>query len=156
MDVQSFEIFAEVSVALFGFSGLAAVVGGSKQKQTYISVRIRGLLFTSGVAAICSIAPLTGLNLLYCSVLYIVLLVWTQYWAISGFMRQQSSQASWMIYVPSFTAMVVAVASLLYGILLDPSLLFYAYMYGICVMLVVAGIFFIRMVLSISTNMEDT
>ena len=155
MEVESFEIFAEISVALFGFSGLVAVLGNATQ-QAFFSTRIRGLLFSAGAAVICSVAPLAKLDLVYCAFLYVGLAVAMQAWAITVLMRTHGARASWTIYFAMLTLSLTAVGALLYGVFRDTEVLHTAYLFGLCVQLFTAAIFFIRMVLATTTELDDT
>ena len=151
MDIQNFEIFAELSVAILGFSGLAAVLGDSGSNHAYVAARVHGLLVRACIAAISSILPLTGLNIVYCSMIFIVLLIAAQGWAIFGLMRQKSARPSWVIFFTSLLAMLVGVVVMAYGIIEAPVTLVYGYVYSICVVLFSAGLFFVRMVLAITS-----
>jgi hypothetical protein len=155
VNVQTFEIFAEISVALLGFSGLVAVLGNATQRA-FFSTRIRGLLFSSGAAVICSVAPLAKLDLVYCAFLYIGLVIAMQAWAITGLMRSEGARPSWAIYVALLTLSLTAVSGLLYGVFLNTEILHTAYLFGLCVQLFTAAIFFIRLVLATTTEIEDT
>ena len=152
--MESFEILAEVSIALLGFSGIAAVLGGSRAQTRFIAPRIQGLLWTAGIAALCSTAPLAGVDLTLCSILYVVLAICSQYWAITNLMRHPSANASWTIYTFALSGIVAAVGYLCYALIIEPSLLVSAYKYAIYVMMVIAGIFFVRMAITVSSADE--
>jgi hypothetical protein len=60
MGFTNLQVLAEVSVALLGFSGLTVVLGQSRFDQAGIAFRTEGLLYTSSLAFIGSLLPLVG------------------------------------------------------------------------------------------------
>ena len=64
MDFTNLQVLAEVSVALLGFSGLTVVLGQSRFDQAGIAFRTEGLLYTSSLAFIGSLLPLVGVPVL--------------------------------------------------------------------------------------------
>ena len=57
--METFEIFAEMSIAMLGFSGLMVAIS---DVSSIVVARVKGLLFFASIAAICSVIPLTGLE----------------------------------------------------------------------------------------------
>jgi hypothetical protein len=155
MDLSVFEIFAEVSVAILGFSGIVAVIDDSNNTSPFVAARIRGLLLTSGIAAISALAPLTGLALTYCSILLIILIIASQLWGI-WLMRQQAAKPSWVIFFLSLIAMLAAVIWIVYGLVSEPEMLISGYIFTVSVMLLMSGLFFVRMVLAITSVTKGT
>ena len=151
MEPDAFEIFAEVSVAILGFSGMVAVIGDSNNTSPFIAARIRGLLLTSGSAAVSALAPLTGLTLTYCSILLIVIILASQLWGV-WLMMQQAAKPSWTIFFVSLVAMLSAVIWLTYGLVVDPGVLIFGYVFAVSVLLLMSGLFFARMVLAITSE----
>jgi hypothetical protein len=155
MELDTLEIFAELAVAILGFSGIVAVIGDSTSSRPYIVVRIRGLLLTASVAAVSSIVPLTGLGLSYCSILLVILLLGSAIWGF-WLMKQQSANPSWIVFYVSQTAILIGVGWLIVGLAFRPELLVSGYLYSIVSMLLMAGLFFVRMVLAITTESRGT
>lgn len=151
IDLGTLEIFAELAVAILGFSGIVAVIGDSKSSRSFVSVRIRGLLLTACVAAVSSIAPLTGLGLAYCSILVVILLLGSQIWDF-WLMKQQAAKPSWTVFYVSLVLIMAGVCWLILGLVYRPELLVSGYVYSIVVMLLMAGMFFVRMVLEITSE----
>jgi len=151
MDLEVLELFAELAVAILGFSGIVAVIGDSTSSRSYIVVRIRGLLLTASVAAISAIAPLTGLGLTYCSIIFVILMLGSALWGF-WLMKQQSANPSWIVFSVSQTAILIGVGWLIVGLVLKPRLLDSGYMYSVTTMLLMAGMFFVRLILAISTK----
>jgi hypothetical protein len=64
MDYTNLQVLAEVSVALLGFSGLTVVLGQSRFDQAGIVFRTQGLIYTSSLAFVGSLLPLVGVPIL--------------------------------------------------------------------------------------------
>ncbi len=155
LNLDALEIFAELAVAILGFSGIVAVIGDSKSSRSYVAVRIRGLLLTAGIAAVSSIAPLTGVALTHCSILFVILLVGSSSWGF-WLMTQQSANPSWIVFYVSQAAILIGVVWLILGLVYTPEILVFGYMYSIVMMLLMAGMFFVRMVLEITSETSGT
>ena len=146
--VDSLSIFAELSVAMLGFSGITAVLGNSQSDIPFIAGRIRGLLFTSGIAALASILPLTGTSILSSSYIFLVLLASLVVWSLTSFLAIKDYQASLAIGISCLGAIASAMIWLGYSVYTQADTLVSAYAIGISACLLTAGVFFIRVVLS--------
>ena len=152
MEAEAFEIFAEMSIAMLGFSGLMVAI--SKASTTVVT-RVKGLIFFASVSAICSVIPLTGLSLILCAASYIALVSVVIVWGYSNFYRNPAAQANNAIYFSLNGALLSAIVLLSYSIAIAPELLHQAYMYGLFVVLLSSGSYFVRMVLFLVSNEDD-
>ena len=151
--MEAFEIFAEMSIAMLGFSGLMVAIS---DVSTLIVARVRGLLFFASIAAICSALPLTGLSLVLCAFVYIVLVGYMNVWSYSNFFKVTQARASKGIYFVLTSALLVAMSALLYCIFYAADMLYQAYMGALAVVLFCSGTFFVRMVLFLVTEKEGS
>ena len=151
--MESFEIFAEMSIAMLGFSGLMVAVSDT---TSIITARVKGLLFTASIAVICSVLPLTGLSIVYCSFVYIGLMLYMTIWTYSNFFRNPAANANSTIYVSLNVALLSTMIALLYSIFQHQSILFHAYLYAISITLLCSGTYFVRMVLFIAAEKEGS
>ena len=149
--MESFEIFAEMSIAMLGFSGLMVAMSNA---TSIIVARVKGLLFSASIAAICSVIPLTGLSIVYCSFVYIGLIGYMTVWSYGNFFRNPAANASKAIYFSLNAALLSTMVVLSYSIFLQQSILYHAYLYSICVILFCSGTYFVRMVLFIAAEKE--
>ena len=149
MDIQLFEVFTEVSIAVLGFSGITAAIGSQSHKMGFLAARVKGLLFAAGITSVCSVAPLTSLHLFYCSIAYILFATSLLIWAIFGLLRNPDAQSNMVVFVVGNSLMLSAIVSLIYALIVAPENLLVAYVYSLCMSLLLAGIFFIRLVLAI-------
>ena len=151
MEVEAFEIFAEMSIAMLGFSGVMVAI--SKASTTVVS-RVKGLIFSASVATICSVLPLTGLSLVFCSIGYIALVIALIVWGYSGFYRNPAAQANKVIFFGFNGALLSAIVVLSYSVALAPESLHQAYIYAIFVALLCSGSYFVRMVLFLASERD--
>ncbi len=142
--METFEIFAEMSIAMLGFSGLMVAIS---DVSSIVVARVKGLLFFASIAAICSVIPLTGLSLTLCSLVYIVLVLAMNVWSYINFFLNPQAQASKGIYISLTAALISAIIVLTYCIFYKNDLLLDAYIGAISVALLCSGTFFVRMVL---------
>lgn len=149
MDIQIFEILAEVSIAVLGFSGITAAIGSQTRRMGFFAARVKGLLFAAGIASVCSVAPLASLQLFYCSIGYILFATSLLVWAIFGLLRNPDAQTNLGVFVVGNSILLSAIGSLVYALIIAPENLFGAYVYSLCMSLLLAGIFFVRLVLAI-------
>ena len=144
METETFEIFADMSIAMLGFSGLMVAI--SKAAATVVA-RVKGLIFSASVASICAVIPLTGLNLVLCSIGYIALVSVLIVWGYSNFYRNPAAQANRAIFLVLNGAFLSAIVVLSYSIAIAPESLHQTYMYGLFVTLLCSGAYFVRMVM---------
>lgn len=156
MEPGSFEIFAELSVTMLGFSGITAVLGGSQLDSPFIIVRIKGLLFCAGVAGVASIMPLAGLTLEHSAYLFELLLLSLMAWNFLGFRSISSHRASLPIFIPLIALLLSSSIFLGYQLYFEASNLTSAYAFGISACLLCAGSYFIRVVLSMIQSRRDS
>jgi hypothetical protein len=81
-----FEIFAELSAALLGFSGLMIALRQAKFTPESLAARIRGLLYTAGGALVASLLPLINVPLLIACLVLLLIMVSHSSWAIRVWM----------------------------------------------------------------------
>ena len=152
MDTQSFEIFAELSIAVLGFSGITAAIGSQTQQKSFLAARAKGLLFAGGVAAIFSVAPLTDLSLAYCAIGYMCSSSSLLVWAFFGLHRNPQARSSIFIFSIGNAIIITAIGALAYSLALAPELLPKAYVFALSMVLLLAGIFFVRLVLALTSS----
>ena len=142
--METFEIFAEMSIAMLGFSGLMVAIS---DVSSIVVARVKGLLFFASIAAICSVIPHYWLSLTLCSLVYIVLVLAMNVWSYINFFLNPQAQASKGIYISLTAALISAIIVLTYCIFYKNDLLLDAYIGAISVALLCSGTFFVRMVL---------
>jgi uncharacterized membrane protein YqjE len=152
MEAEGFEIFAEMSIAMLGFSGVMVAI--SKASATVVT-RVKGLIFSASIAAVCSALPLTGLSLVLCSMGYIALVIVLVVWGYSSFYRNPAAQANKVIFFGLNGALLSAIVVLSYSVALAPRSLHQAYMYAIFAALLCSGSYFVRMVLFLVSERDS-
>ena len=81
-----FEILAELSVALLGFSGLMIAFGHSRFREVSAAARIRSLVYTTSAALVASLLPLLNLYLPISAVLLVAMLTAHLIWGCRVFL----------------------------------------------------------------------
>ncbi|MEM7278110.1 MAG: hypothetical protein AAF385_08295 [Pseudomonadota bacterium] len=99
-----------------------------------------------------SIAPLTGLPLAYCAALSIIGGLASLVWGFFGVLKNVSARASKAIFLVTLLVILSSIGFLTFALVTDNHLKT-AYVYSLCVMLALAGLFFVRLVVSL-TNPE--
>ena len=155
MEIQSYEIFAEISVALLGFASITAAVAGQTRKPEVLTARIKGLLMSATIACVGSIAPLTHLDIIYCAVGYLFLLVIFLVWSGLEFFRNRDAKWNMQIWIVGYSLTISTTGFLLYSLLTATELIHVAYICAICVSLGMAGTVFVRFVLVIISGEEQ-
>ena len=150
MDYSNLQVLAEVSVALLGFSGLTIVMGHSRFDQHGLAYRTQGMLYLSSLAFLGSLLPLVGVSVSISAIAMATLMSMGSVWAgMRIFGRsvplvKTSPLLNW-IFFPMY---LISTSSLWLSlfILSEQALLIYKLAIG-CNLLV-AVIFYIRLVIS--------
>lgn len=155
MLLPDLSIFAEVSVALLGFSGLASALSHvSEANRAFITSRLRALLLISGAACFGSLAPLTGLPIEYCSILFTALIAGTIYKIAREFLSTPDVAPSLFLVVLSVGWGVAGVGFQTFALVADPGLQPMAYVFTLSGSVAIAIVFFIRVVLAMVQDSE--
>jgi len=149
-DYSNLQVLAEVSVALLGFSGLTIVMGHSGFDQHGLAYRTQAMLYSSSLAFIGSLLPLVGISISFGAIAMAALMSMGSVWAIMRIFGWSVSQVktnpllNW-IFFPMY---LISTSSLWLSlfVLSEQALLIYKLAIG-CNLLV-AVIFFIRLVIS--------
>ena len=150
MDYTNLHVLAEVSVALLGFSGITAIVGHSRFAQQGVIYRMRGLLYSSSLAFISSILPIIGIPILAAAVVIAALNSAAIIWAGAlSFGRSRKEVQPHPVLVLIFFPIAILVNLYLWWstITLAKQLLF-AYQLQVGVLLLLATVYFVRLVSS--------
>ena len=140
-----------MSITVLGFSGITAAIGIRIHQKAFLAARVRGLLFAAGIASIFSVAPLANLNLIYCAVGYMVFSSSLLIWAFFGLHKNPDAQSSTTVFIGGNSIILSAIVALAYSIAWAPHLLANVYVYALSMMLLLSGIFFVRMVLALAS-----
>jgi len=150
MDYSNLQLLAEVSVALLGFSGLTIVMGHSRFDQHGLAYRTQGMLYLSSLAFIGSLLPLLGISISFSAIVMAALMSMGSVWAgMRIFGRfvplvKTSPLLNW-IFFPMYLISTLSLWLSLF-VLSEQALLIYKLAIG-CNLLV-AVIFYIRLVIS--------
>lgn len=150
MDYSNLQVLAEVSVALLGFSGLTIVMGHSRFDQHGLAYRTQGMLYLSSLAFIGSLLPLVGISISFSAIAMAALMSMGSAWAGMRIFHRSvppvktSPLLNW-IFFPMY---LISTSSLWLSlfVLSEQALLIYKLAIG-CNLLV-AVIFYIRLVIS--------
>jgi hypothetical protein len=158
MDYLNLDVLAEVSVALLGFSGLTIVLGRSRFHQLGVAFRIRGLLYASSSAFVGCILPLVGIPLTVSVLVLALAMSYLSVWSGRvAFGRQASSFQPNLILVwalwPPFVLLTLA---LWLSPLLTPESNFAVFKFAIGGNLLLAVVYFVRLILSVATTETPT
>ncbi|MEM1434112.1 MAG: hypothetical protein AAGG11_08680 [Pseudomonadota bacterium] len=149
MPIPNLSVFAEVSVALLGFSGLASALSSvSAKNRAFITIRLKALLVVSGSACFGSLAPLTELGLYYCCILLTMLTAGTVFTLGRDFLKASDVSPSPFLVVLTVGWALAAITFQGFALVFDPSLVPVAYMFALSGTITVAILFFIRFVLA--------
>jgi hypothetical protein len=157
MDYADLQVLAEVSVALLGFSGITAIVGQSRFAQQGVTYRMRGLLYSSSLAFIGSILPLIGIPILLAGVAMAAFNSAAIIWAgAMSFGRSKKEIQPHPVLVSIFFPIAILVnLHLWWSILVLAERLFFAYQLQVGALLLLATVYFVRLVSS-AFDTKDT
>ena len=150
MDYTNLQVLAEVSVALLGFSGLTIVMGHSRFDQHGVAYRTQGMLYNSSLAFIGSLLPLVGIPISFGVIAMASLMSMGCVWAGMRIFGRSVPQVktspllNW-IFFPMYLMSTLSLWLSLF-VLSEQALLIYKLAIG-CNLLV-AVVFFIRLVIS--------
>jgi len=150
MDYSNFQVLAEVSVTLLGFSGITAIVGQSQFPQQGVRWRMLGLLYSSSLAFIGSALPLVGIPVLPAAVALAALSSVAITW-VGMTLLDRSSQKIQANPIITWTFSTFGVLMTLYlwlSIFVLPDQIHHAYQQQIGFLLLLATVYFIRLVSS--------
>ena len=154
MNIEVLGQFAEVSIAMLGFSGITSAFDRIYKRQKNLSVRTMGLLFTSGIAFFASITPIVGLPSVVASIILILLVgVSAISCMISVFRKPVHSSNVWLVCLVN-GSLLCSVGWLILALWSGGSSVNAPYMTTICLLLLAAALLFIRMILAMGTNGE--
>jgi len=154
VNLEVLGLFAEVSIAMLGFSGITLAFGRIYKRQKSLSVRTMGLLVTSGIAFLASITPIVGLPSVVASIILILLVGVSASWCIiSVFRKPEHSSSVWLVCLVN-GSLLCSVGWLILALWSDGSSVNAPYMTTICLLLLAAALLFIRMILAMGTNGE--
>jgi len=146
--------FAEISIAMLGFSGITSAFDRIYKRQKNLSVRTMGLLVTSGIAFLASITPIVGLPSVVASIILILLVGVSSSWCIiSVFRKPKHSSSVWLVCLDN-GSLLCSVGWLILALRSYGSSVNAPYMTTICLLLLAAALLFIRMILAMGTNGE--
>ena len=156
MDYSNLQVLAEVSVALLGFSGLTIVMGHSRFDQHGLAYRTQAMLYSSSLAFIGSLLPLVGISITFGAITMAALMsmgiVWAGMkilgWSVS--LVKTNPLLNWMFF-PVYLMSTLSLWLSLF-VLSEHALLIYKLAIG-CNLLV-AVIFFIRLIISFFDSEE--
>lgn len=155
MLITNLSVFAEVSIALLGFSGLASALSGvSAKNRSFITIRLKALLIISGSACFGSLAPLTGLELYYCCVLLSLLTAGALFKIGHDFLNATEVAPSPFLVFLTVGWAITGVAFQLFALIFDPNLIPLAYSFTLSGTITTAILFFIRFVLAMVQDMQ--
>jgi hypothetical protein len=117
-EMGRFEILAELSVALLGFSGLMVAFGYSRFSEAGFAARIRALVYTTSAALIASLLPLLNLYLPIAAALllamFVAYLIWVcKVWLFGGKKVRTGTALVWFFLLASVPVIAWLVISLL-------------------------------------------
>jgi hypothetical protein len=150
MDYSNLQVLAEVSVALLGFSGLTIVMGHSRFDQHGLAYRTQGMLYNSSLAFTGSLLPLVGIPISFGAIAMAVLMSMGSIWAgmrIFGKSEppvKTSPLLNW-IFFPMY---LMATLALWLSLFILSERVLFIYKLAIGCNLLVAVVFFIRLVIS--------
>ena len=150
MDYTNLQVLAEVSVALLGFSGLTIVMGHSRFDQHGVAYRTQGMLYNSSLAFVGSLLPLVGIPISFGAIAMAALMSMGSVWAGMRILRKSvppvktSPLLNW-IFFPMYLMSTLSLWMSLF-VLSEQALLIYKLAIG-CNLLV-AVVFFIRLIIS--------
>jgi len=158
MDYSNLQVLAEVSVALLGFSGLTIVMGHSRFDKHGLAYRTQGMLYLSSLAFIGSLLPLIGISIFFGAIAMATLMSMGSVWAGMRIFGWSVSPVktnlllNWIffpMYVMSTSSLWLSLS-----VLSEQALLIYKLAIG-CNLLV-AVVFFIRLVISFFGSEETS
>jgi hypothetical protein len=156
MDYTNLQVLAEVSVALLGFSGLTIVIGRSRFDQLGVAYRTQGMLYSASLAFIGSLLPLVGIPISLGAIAMAASMSMACVWAgmrafgISMATVKTSTLLNW-IFFPMYVMSTLSLWLSLF-VLSEQALLIYKLAIG-CNLLI-AVVFFIRLVISFFGTQE--
>jgi hypothetical protein len=156
MDYTNLQVLAEVSVALLGFSGLTIVIGHSRFDQRGVAYRTQGMLYSASLAFIGSLLPLVGIPISLGAIAMAASMSMACVWAgmrafgISMATVKTSTLLNW-IFFPMYVMSTLSLWLSLF-VLSEQALLIYKL--AIACNLLIAVVFFIRLVISFFGTQE--
>lgn len=155
MLLSNLSVFAEVSIALLGFSGLASALSSvSDRNRAFITIRLKALLMISGSACFGSLAPLTGLEVYYCSILLTLLTAGTVFKIGRDFLGASDVSPSLFLVFLSVGWAIAGIGFQLFTLVFKPALVPVAYAFTLSGMITISILFFIRFVLAMVQDVE--
>jgi hypothetical protein len=153
---STLELLAELSIAILGFAGLTAVFGHSKFDASSVTVRIRGLILSAGLAFAASVIPLIGVSLILSAAILLVATFATWYWMLKAINEGKFIHNPWITWPTSLIGIGCAIW-LCYALMSNSEILS-AYVAFTGYQLLLATAFYIRLVLSMEkvTKRDDT
>ena len=155
MLITNLSVFAEVSIALLGFSGLASALSSvSSKNRAFITIRLKALLIISGSACFGSLAPLTGLELYYCCVLLCLLTAGALFKIGHDFLNTAGVAPSPFLAFLTVGWGIAGVIFQLFALIFNPGFVPLAYSFTLSGTITVAILFFVRFVLAMVQDVE--
>jgi hypothetical protein len=150
MDYTNLQVLAEVSVALLGFSGLTVVLGHSRFDQAGIKFRTQGLLYTSSLAFIGSLLPLVGVPVSLGATVMAALMSATFMSVLMTLFRADTPtiRVSPFLTWTTLPVYMISTLALWFSIFALPEQLLFIYKLAIGCNLLLAVLYFIRLVTS--------
>ena len=151
MDYPNLDVLAEVSVALLGFSGLMVVLGHSRFHQLGVEYRMQGLLYAASVAFVGCMLPLVGIPLPASVLVLALAMSFLGAWVgrASFGRRARSRQVNPILIWTLFPPFVLLTIALWLSPLFTPESNFAVFKFAIGWNLLLAVVYFIRLVLSV-------
>lgn len=148
MDYTNFQVLAEVSVTLLGFSGITAIVGQSRFPQHGIRWRMLGLLYSASLAFIGSALPLVGIALLPAAVAVAALYTAANIWVGKTLLdrSRHEIQANPALVWTFYPFGIMMNLYLWVAVFVLPEQLFFVYQLQIGFLLLLATVYFVRLV----------
>ena len=158
MDYPNLDVLAEVSVALLGFSGLAVVLGHSRFHQLGVAQRTQGLLYTSSTAFLGCILLLVGLPLPASVLVLALAMSFMSVWSGTKIFGRQARliQPNLILVCALYPPFVILTFALWLSPLLAPESNFVVFKFAIGMNLLMAVVYFLRLILSVATEETST
>jgi|OM-RGC.v1.023193261 hypothetical protein len=130
-EMGRFEILAELSVAVLGFSGLLIALGHDRISDSLAVTRIRALLYTASASLVASVLPLLNLYLPVAAVFLLLALLMHTIWICVYWLRAiHVSTSKWVGVIFMLAALPIS-AWLVFSLLNQGASLGAAYIAGI-------------------------
>ena len=150
MDYTNLQALAEVSVTLLGFSGLTIVMGHSRFDQYGLAYRTQGMLYNSSLGFIGSLLPLVGIPISFGAIVMAALMSMGSVWAGMRIFGKSVSpvQTSPLLNSIFFPMYLMSTLALWLSLFVLSEQVLFIYKLAIGCNLLVAVVFFIRLVIS--------